>query len=73
MSYKVNEMVETVTIPKDEYELLVKCRHIVESDFEEKFSEEFIKDVKESEEAYKNGDFVNVKSSEERKKLFDSL
>lgn len=66
-------MVETVTIPKDEYELLVKCRHIVESDFEEKFSEEFIKDVKESEEAYKNGDFVNVKNSEERKKLFGSL
>ncbi len=64
---------ETITIPKEEYELLVKCKHIVESDFEEKFSEQFIKEIKESEEAYKRGDFVRVNGSEERRKLFDSL
>lgn len=64
---------ETITIPKDEYELLVKCRHIIESEFEEKFSEKFIEEVKESEKAYKRGEFVRVNSSEERKKLFDSL
>lgn len=64
---------ETVTIPKEEYRLLVKCRHIVESEFEEKFSKEFIEEVKESEEAYKKGEFVRVKNSEERKKLFDLL
>ncbi len=62
-----------VTIPKEDYELLLKCKHIVESDFEEKFSEEFIKAVKESERAYKEGKYVRVKGSQERRKLFDSL
>ncbi|MBI2652591.1 hypothetical protein HYX00_03950 [Candidatus Woesearchaeota archaeon] len=64
---------EVVTIPKKEYELLLKCKHIVESEFEEDFSEEFIKAIKESEEAYKRGELVRVKNSEERRKLFDSL
>lgn len=64
---------DVVTIPKKEYELLVKCKHIVESEFEENFSDEFIKAVKESEEEYKRGEFVRVKNSEERRKLFDSL
>ena len=64
---------EVVTIPKEEYDLLVKCKHIVESEFEEKYSKEFIKDIKESEEAYKKGEHVSVKNSKERRKLFDSL
>ena len=64
---------EIVTIPKEEYELLLKCKHIVESEFEGKFSEKFIKEIKESEEAYKKGEFVRVKNFEDRKKLFDSL
>lgn len=62
-----------VTIPKEDYELLLKCKHIVESEFEEKFSEEFIKAVKASERAYRDGEYVIVKSSQERRKLFDSL
>lgn len=64
---------EIVTIPKDEYELLLKCKHIVESEFEEKFSDKFIKEIKESKEEYENGEFIRVKNSQERKKLFDSL
>ena len=64
---------EVVTIPKKDYELLVKCRHIVESEFEEKYSEAFIRDIKESEDAYEKGDFVRVKNSQERRELFDSL
>jgi len=64
---------EIVAIPKDEYELLVKCRHIVESDFEESFSENFIKAVKESEEDYKKKRFVRIKNLQDRKKLFDSM
>ena len=66
-------MTETITIPKQEYKLLLKCKEIVESDFEVKFSKKFIKALKESEKAYKKGEFVTVKSSQERKKLFDSL
>ncbi len=64
---------DAITIPKEEYDLLVKCRQIVESEFEERFSPEFIECVRKSEEAYKKGQFVHVKNFQERKKLFDSL
>ena len=64
---------DVVSLPKEEYELLVKCRHIVESEFEEHFSEEFISAVKESEEAYTKGEFIVVKNRRQRKKIFDSL
>ena len=64
---------ETVTIPKEEYNFLVKCRHIIDAEFEEHFSPQFIMAVKESEEAYKKGDVVKIKSRDERRKLFASL
>ena len=64
---------DVVTIPKEEYELLIKCKHIVESEFEENFSKQFIKEIKESEEAYRKGEFVKIKNPIDRKKLFDSL
>lgn len=38
-----------------------------------KFSKKFMQEIKESEEAYKRGDFVIVKNAKERRKLFDSL
>ena len=62
---------EIVTIPKEEYELLVKCRRIVESEFEENFSEDFIKAVKESEEEYRKGNYLKFKNAEEAKRHFD--
>ena len=62
---------EIVTIPKKEYELLVKCRRIVESEFEENFSEDFIKAVKESEEEYRKGNYLKFKNVEEAKRHFD--
>jgi hypothetical protein len=52
---------------------LLKCRHIVESEFEEQFSEAFIKAIQESEEAYKTGEFVRVAHSAHRRKIFDAL
>ncbi len=64
---------ETVTIPKEEYNFLVKCRHIVDAEFEGHFSPAFIMAVKESEDAYKKGKVVRVKSADERRKLFASL
>lgn len=60
-----------VTIPKEDYELLLKCKHIVESEFEEKFSEKFIKAVKESERAYKEGKYVRFNNVKEAKAFFD--
>lgn len=62
---------DTVCIPKAEFDFLVKCKQIVESDFEEKYSKEFVAAVKESEEAYKKGDFVRFKSVKEAKAFFD--
>lgn len=64
---------DVVTISKEEYDLLVQCKHIVKSEFEENFSKKFIMAVEESEDEYKKGDVVIVKNSEERKKLFESL
>ena len=66
-------MAETVTIPKEEYKRLVKCRSIVESEFEEKFSKKFIEDVKKAEEEYSKGNFVRFRDKEEAKKYLDSL
>jgi hypothetical protein len=64
---------ETISIPREEYELLVRCRHIVQSEFEENFSEQFIKAVKKSEEDYRKGRVVRIKSSKERRKLFSAM
>ena len=66
-------MTASVTIPKREYDILLKCKRIVESEFEGKFSEQFIKDIRKSEEEYAKGKFVRLKTSKELKKLFDSL
>ena len=67
------KMSKTITIPKEEYDLLVKCKSIVESDFEEKFSKEFIEDVKKAEQECKNGDSVRVNSKGDVRKHLDSL
>ena len=66
-------MGSTICIPKERYEYLVKCERLVDMEFEETFSKQFIKEVQESEESYKKGEFIRVKTSKERKKLFDSL
>ena len=62
-------------VPKREYIglLLMRCEWLVDMEFEERFSEKFIMEVKESKEAYNKGEFVKVEGSKERKKLFESL
>ena len=64
---------DVVTIPKKEYELLLRCKHIVESEFEENFSEDFIKAIKESEEDYREGNYLRFNSVKEAKKYFDRV
>ncbi|MCK5040287.1 MAG: hypothetical protein KAR87_04940 [Candidatus Aenigmarchaeota archaeon] len=64
---------ETVCIPRERYNYLTKCEHLVDMEFEEKFSDEFVAEVKESQKAYERGEFVEVNNEEERKKLFESL
>ena len=51
----------------------MRCEWLVDMEFEERFSEKFIMEVKESKEAYNKGEFVKVEGSKERKKLFESL
>jgi len=62
-----------VTIPEKEYRLLKKCRKMVDSEFEERFTKKFIEDVRESEKAYERGEYVRCETSGERKRLFNSL
>ena len=64
---------ENVCISRERYEYLIKCERLVDMEFEEKFSDEFIAEVKESEEAYRRGEYIEVKDKEERDKLFESL
>ena len=64
---------ETVCIPRERYEYLLKCERLVAMGFEEKFSNEFIAEVKDGEEAYERGEYIEVENSEEREKLFESL
>ena len=64
---------ENVCISRERYEYLIKCERLVDMEFEEKFSDEVIAEVKESEEAYRRGEYIEVKDKEEREKLFESL
>ena len=64
---------ETVCIPRERYDYLIKCERLVDMEFEEKFSDVFIAEVKESEEAYMKGEYIEVNDKKERKKLFESL
>ena len=64
---------ETVCISKKRYEHLAKCERLVDMEFEENFSKKFIAEVRESEEEYKKGKYVEVGCKEARKRLFDSL
>lgn len=66
-------MAELITIPREEYLFLMRCRHVVESEFEEKFSKKFIQEIKESQDAYRRGDFVKFKNVKEAKAFFDKL
>ena len=66
-------MSDTVCLPKDRYDFLLKCEKLVDAEFNEKFSKGLVKAVAASEEAYNKGDFIEVKDSDARKKLFESL
>lgn len=66
-------MDDSVCIPRDRYEFLLKCEKIVDSEFNEDFSKEFISMVKESESEYKTGKFKRFDSIHKAKDYLDSL
>jgi len=63
---------ETICITKERYEYLTKCERLVDMEFGENFSKKFITEVRESEEAYRKGEYKEVRSKKDRIKLFDS-
>jgi hypothetical protein len=66
-------MSSTICIPRERYEHLIKCEKIVDSEFTEKFSEDFIRSVKESQAEYEKGDYTKIKDKKHRDKIFDEL
>lgn len=66
-------MAETVSVPREEYKLLLKCRRIVESDFEEEFSEEFIRAIRRSRKDYREGRVRKAKTHREVRAILRSL
>ena len=66
-------MNKTVCIPKERYEYLIECERLVDMEFEERFSETFIKEVRESEIDYEEGRFKEFKTMEEVKDYLDNL
>ncbi len=67
----VVDMAETVTIPREEYKLLLECKRIVDSDREP--SEELIRAVRRSERAYREGRYKVARNRAETRKIFESL
>ena len=66
-------MSEAVTIPREEYEALLKCKEIVESDFEEKFSEAFIRKISRIEADVASGRKISFDSKDEMNRHLERL
>lgn len=53
-------MKKPVYLSRERYEYLIECERLVELEFEERFSEAFIKEVKESMKDYKEGRYYGI-------------
>jgi len=65
-------MSEDVTIPKKEYEFLVKCKEILSIESDEDFTPQFLQKLKKAEEDIMAGKGVVLKSREEVAKYLKS-
>jgi hypothetical protein len=65
-------MGESVTIPKDEYEFLTKCRDIVHLESDDDFAPEFLEKLKKAEKEIKSGKGVVLKTREDVEKYLRS-
>ena len=66
-------MAKTICIPEERYEYLIGCERLVDMEFEERFAEKFIKEVKESERDYKEGKLKRFKTMKEVKHYLDNI
>lgn len=61
-------MSESVTIPKEEYEFLTKCRDIIHLESDDDFAPEFLEKLKKAEKGIKSGKGVVLKTRDEVEK-----
>ncbi len=66
-------MGEVVTIPRQEYEFLVKCKEILELESNGEFTPEFLERLKKAEGRIKAGKGKAFKAAEEVEKYLRSL
>ncbi len=66
-------MGEVVTIPKREYEFLLKCKTILELERDEEFTPGFLEKLKKAEGSIKAGKGRAFKTGEEVEKYLRSL
>ena len=66
-------MSEAVTIPKEEYETLLRCKEIVESDFEEGFSESFVRKIRLIEADVASGRKISFRNKDEMNRHLEQL
>lgn len=67
------EINKTVCISRERYEHLIECEKLVDLEFEDRFSESFIKEVRESVKDYREGRFKRFKTMKEAKHYLDTL
>lgn len=65
-------MSEEITIPKKEYEFLVKCKEILSIESDEDFKPEFLKKLEKAEKEIKAGKGTVLTSREEVAKYLKS-
>ena len=66
-------MVEEVTIPRKEYEVLLKCRELLEIERDEDFRPDFLEKLKGAEKSIKAGKGKRFRTREEVEKYLRSL
>ena len=66
-------MSDTICIPRERYEYLIKCERLVDMEFEDLFSDSFVKEVRDSEEDYESGRYDRFKYLKDARKHLDSL
>ena len=64
---------ETITIPKQEYELLIKCKNILELESDKELSPEFLKKIEKARNDIKEGKRLKFKTKKEVENYFKAM
>ena len=64
---------ETITIPKAEYELLLKIKRTMELDLEERFNKKFVERVGKALKELREGKGKEIKNKRELDEYFEAM